>query len=158
MESQFNLIINEAIKLELSIAELYFLYYKIFPDDADFWWELSLEEKNHASLLKTVLQFNDSNVEIPEDMLPTEVEELVKSNNSIEEFIRTIEVSQDRTRAFQFAFMMENSTGELHYDLYMKEGPDSATTKLFQRLNGDDIDHAKRIRQYMLDQQIPREE
>jgi hypothetical protein len=155
MELNFKLLIKEAIDLETNIAQLYLLFHRLFPEDEKLWWELSLEEQNHASLLKTALQFNDSNVDVPETLLPVGAEELKKSSLRIVEFIKSVESNADRTRAFQFAYMIENSAGELHYDLFMKGPADTTMSALFKKLNGDDINHADRIRSYMIKHKIP---
>ena len=42
---------DEGIQLELNVAGLYTIFQAAFPDDAVFWRELVVEEKNHASLL-----------------------------------------------------------------------------------------------------------
>ena len=46
-------ILDESIKLELNIADLYLVFHEKIPEDSKFWWQLLLEEKNHATLLKT---------------------------------------------------------------------------------------------------------
>jgi len=40
----------------------------------------------------------------------------------------------------------------------MKNAPESPVSKVFKTLNGDDLDHAERIRQYMIEHQIPEAE
>ncbi len=155
MREDFNLLIEEAILLELNIAELYMLFYRLFPGDSEFWWELAMEEQNHAALLKTARQMSKAEVRIPMEMLPAGVEELVSSNIRIRNAVKEFEISPDRNRAFQFALLAENGAGELHYDTFMKNVADSQVASVFKKLNGDDIDHAERIRKYMIDNQIP---
>ena len=157
MDGSFTLLIKEAIDLELNLADLYLLYYNYFPDDSQFWWALAVEEQNHAAILKTVLQMISSNVDIPREFLPARIEELVMANGRIKDFNEGFERNPDRTRAFQFAFATENSAGELHYNTFMKSEDDSHIASVFKTLNGDDMNHAERIRQYMIDHQIPHE-
>jgi ferritin len=52
------------------------------------------------------------------------------------------------------ALKMEMSAGELHFQHTMSRPADSKVLKLFQTLNQDDKDHAKRIRDYMKENQI----
>ncbi len=56
MSQNFSQLIREAIQLELNVAKLYLLFHDLFPEDGDFWWQLVIEEENHAALLKTVEQ------------------------------------------------------------------------------------------------------
>jgi len=147
--------IEEAIKLEMNISKLYMLFYRLFSDDSDFWWELAIEEQNHAALLKTARQMNKSDVTIPKEMLPAGVEELVDSNHRIMQALDEFEISPERNRAFQVALTFETGAGELHYNTFMKNQDHSVVSSVFKKLNSDDIDHAQRIRKYMTDNQIP---
>jgi len=57
MSDDLRRLIDEAIKLELNMAELYLSFHNRFSEDAGFWWKLTIEEKNHASLLKSGKQY-----------------------------------------------------------------------------------------------------
>ncbi|MEE8377166.1 MAG: hypothetical protein V3R45_02225 [Candidatus Aminicenantaceae bacterium] len=54
MSGDFKELLETSIELELLVSDLYSLYNEIFPEDSDFWWDLSFEEKNHASLLESM--------------------------------------------------------------------------------------------------------
>jgi ferritin len=149
MEDELNLLIEEAIRLEQNVAELYLLFHRLFPEDAQFWWRLSMEEQNHAALLKTVSQMNDTRIQIPKDILPCQLKELKNVNRLLRSAMEELASSPDRTRAFQLAYTIENSAGELHYDKFMKYGTRSQISEVFRKLNGDDMDHAARILHYM---------
>ena len=151
----FQILIEEAIQLELHIGELYLLFHRLFPKDSEFWWKLALEEENHAALLKTVKQMNSVQVHIPGNLLPENIEVLRKSIRLVNEMKGVFEKDPDRNRAFQFSYKVETSAGELHYNSFMKHAPDSPVSMVFKRLNGDDVDHAERIRAYMEAQRIP---
>lgn len=155
MKDEFSLLIEEAIKLELYISDLYMLFYRQFPEDAKFWWQLAIEEQNHAALLKTVRQMNDSHLNIPPDIIPANHIELADSNKILQEAIAEFEAQPDRNKAFQFAFKMEQAAGELHYDNFMRYASESRLTAVFRKLNGEDINHAERLRKYMTDYNIP---
>ncbi len=157
MKHEFGKLIEEAIKLELYISDLYMVFYRKFPEDAEFWWQLAMEEQNHAALLKTVRQMNNMALKIPSEIIPSDLDLLVHSNNRIIDAIKDFEVRPDRTRAFQFAFLVEHSAGEIHFESFMKYAKKSKLTEVFRNLNGDDINHAERIKQYMMDHQIPQE-
>ena len=49
----------------------------------------------------------------------------------------------------EIAYEIENSAGEVHYQNYMSEDIDDDLRSIFKRLNRADIDHAKRIKEYM---------
>ncbi len=149
MREEFNHLIEKAIELELNVAKLYYQFYSLFPSDADFWWQLTIEEKNHAALLKTVQQMHDSHVEIPRDFYPASMQALEESNQKILNVILGFEKHPDRHRALRTAYELENSAGEIHYESFANSLSSSRVANIFQKLNGDDINHAQRIREYM---------
>lgn len=157
-DPEFTALIDEAIRMELNIGELYLLFYSQRKDDSQFWWTLAIEEENHAALLKTVKQMEHMNVDIPLEFLPAKLEELEKSNQEVLSAYDEFKTHPDRTRAFQFAFRIENSAGELHYNTFMVNASDSSVAGVFKKLNGMDVDHAARIREYMLKNRIPEED
>ena len=156
MEENFGMLIEEAIKLELYVSDLYLLFSRKFHEDAEFWWQIAIEEQNHAALLKTVLQMKSVDVEVPTEIVPPGLDQLVQSNERLIKAIKAFEENPDRIRAFQFAYGVEHSAGELHYENFMKYAKESKLNDVFRRLNGDDINHAERIQQYMIDHGIPR--
>ena len=149
MKDEFNTLIEKAIQLELNVAELYIHFYRLFPSDAAFWWELAIEEKNHAALLKTLQQMKNAYVDIPDEFYPAGKEALEESNKKISSAIREFDKNPDRTRAFHTAYEIENSAGEIHYESFAKSISSSQVATIFKKLNGGDINHAARIRNYM---------
>ncbi len=147
--------LEKAINLELYVSELYMLYYRKFPEDSTFWWQLAIEEQNHAALLKTVWQMNRAELKIPGELLGAGIEELELSIQSVRQAIHEIESHPDRNRAFHFAYLTEVGAGEYHFNAFMKYSAESRLTDVFRRLNGADTDHAKRIVKYMKDHRIP---
>ncbi len=150
MAHDLKLLIEEAIVLEQNLARLYMLFYRLFPEDSQFWWKLSIEEQNHAALLKTVSQLQESRINIPEDFLPVNLKELEQVNHNIQKSMEEMESSPDRTRALRLSLDIENSAGEFHYNNFMKCGTKSQISEVLRKLNGDDIDHAERILHYMI--------
>jgi hypothetical protein len=158
MDRDLSKLIDEAIHMELHIGDLYLLFSNQFPEESDFWGKLAKEEENHATLLCTLKQMGDADVEIPKGLLPDTIEELIKSNLEIQKAYEAFEKKPDRTRAFQFALRIENCAGEMHYNTFMTVAPPSPLTDIFRKLNGDDVDHASRINEYMLKHRIPKED
>jgi len=59
-----------------------------------------------------------------------------------------------RASAFEIAIKVEESTGEIDFSCFMEQQADSSAAKLFQRVNSEDRDHARRIRNYMREKGI----
>jgi len=150
MIKKFYSLLDESIKLELNISNLYMIFYENLPDDANFWWKMVLEEKNHASLLRSGKEIFAPMDKFPEELLSSSLQELSEANKFIQSLIeRYREVPPTREEAFNVALHLEQSAGEVHYQLFMEKIPDTQLMKTFQKLNNDDKDHAKRISSYM---------
>ena len=155
MEDDLTKLMNEAATLELNVSNLYLAFHELLERDSSFWWTLAMEEQNHAAVLKTAGAMKDAHLDIPRELLPDGIEEIRKANDRITAFEQAFRAEPDRTRAFNFAYDLENSAGELHYDTFMKSGNNSETARIFKQLNGDDVNHAERILQYMTEHGIP---
>ena len=150
MTEELEKIIDESIKLEVNISNLYTLFRKAFPDDAVFWADLALEEQHHASLIKDGRYTLISDGEFPLGLLAPKLQMLEDVNgtlsNLLEEYSKT---TPTRETAFNIAFKLERSAGEVHFQRAMEKAPTSTIMKMFQLLNVNDRDHAKRIQTYM---------
>lgn len=149
MKDELNSLINKAIELELKVADLYIQFYKLLPSDASFWWKLAIEEKNHAAMLRTLKEMNNAHLEIPPEFYPEGTGALDESIRRISEARKEFEKNPDRHLALRKAYEIENSAGELHYDAFAKSESSSQVASIFQKLNRSDIDHARKIREYM---------
>lgn len=151
MKNEIDQFLDQTIKLELNVSELYQLFYIKFPEDSQFWWNLSMEEVNHASLIRSIndLIFPEGMFQM--DNIEAETEKIKEVNHSIlckiEEYRNE---KPTRYEAFHYALSLENSSGELHFELYMNESHESRVAKIFQKLNGEDKNHALRIMDYMI--------
>lgn len=145
-------LLEEAIQLELLVADLYVFFHQTYSEDAGFWWKLSLEEKNHAALLKSGREHFLPVGQFPPELIPTTLETLSAKNRELAATIdRYRQTPPDRVEAFRYAFELENSAGELHFQHAIAEHHDSESKAMaiFRSLNSEDRDHAERIRLYM---------
>lgn len=144
-------LIDESIHLELNVSELYFIFFEQFPNDAEFWWQLVEEEKNHAALLRSGLEYFEPVRKFPERILHTNLDDLISVNNKLHILTTTYQrETPSRERAFTCAYTIEYSAGEIHFQQFMEnETAMSHLEKVFGKLNKDDIAHAERIKAYM---------
>lgn len=77
-------LVNEAIALELNASRLYALFQDLFPDDGEFWQALSIEEENHANLLRNGRRLFLPEGRFPRELLPESLEPLVEKNRELE--------------------------------------------------------------------------
>ena len=145
---------EEAMKLEYNVSKLYMIFRDAHPEDQDFWWQLVIEEGNHAALIKSGRDYFMPVGAFPEGMFPA-MEEMEKANKQLESLLKKYTADPpSREVAFNVALKTEMSAGELHFQHTMAKPADSKVLELFQKLNQDDKDHAKRIRAYMEENQM----
>jgi hypothetical protein len=147
-------LISEAISLEYNISDLYMLYYESFQDDEAFWWKLMMEEKNHASLLKTINTYSDLTGEFPYALIPEHLNGLRESNSKVISIIEEFKKNPDRKKAFEFAIQIEELAGEAHYQSFMDHDSNSKVIAVFKKLGREDCDHAQKIRKYMVEKGV----
>ena len=145
---------EEAMRLEYNVSKLYMIFRDAHPEDEDFWWQLVIEEGNHAALIKSGVKYFMPAVSLPEELFPA-MEDMEKVNKELESLLEKYESDPpSRETAFNVALKAELSAGEIHFQQTMTKPTDSKVLAMFQKLNQDDKDHAKRIRAYMKENQI----
>lgn len=138
--------IDAAIELENTLSGLYAYFSNQFPEDFDFWDQLRSEELNHASILKTIKNLAKVNL-FPEGLVMEDIDEYERSIKYIIDSMNELKIP-NRKSAFEFAYAIEKSSGEIHFqETATQKNPDEIT-RIFIRLNGMDIDHANRILEY----------
>lgn len=154
MKTNLNNIIDEAEKLELNVAELYTVFAKAFPGDFDFWYKLVEEEHNHAALLHGLKEVAPVIGGSVPDIVPQSLDSLLATNKKLRAVISRFKSHPERKAAFKLALEIENSAGEIHFQKFMEMRSVSGDYEVFQNLNREDKDHAKRIKKYMEDHNI----
>ena len=137
---------KEAIQIELNVSKLYRLYSELFEDDRKFWLKLSIEEMNHATLLKSGMEeFIDINL-FPDELVYNNLNELKQVNYVIKQLKDEYFTNPpDKKKAYDIALSIEESNQEKQFSIFMKIPPKSKAIKLFQSLNGDNTNHIERI-------------
>ncbi|MDY6855980.1 MAG: rubrerythrin family protein [Thermodesulfobacteriota bacterium] len=155
MNRELPQLIDESIKLEQNVAELYRIFSKSFPEDFDFWRKLQSEEKKHATLIQ------DAKIPLltldmfPSELLSSSLKALIETNERLDSLLKEYnEIPPSREIAFNVAIDIEQSAGEIHYNSAMQKSPTSGMMKVFQDLTDGDTDHSNRIRIYMSDNEI----
>ena len=142
--------LKESIELELNIGDLYEQFSLKFTEDYQFWWKLSIEEMNHAALIESINDLFLTEQILPSDKLELQTTELSEMNTILKQNIEKFKTETHlRADAFKLAFEIENSIGESHFELFMTSQPNSVLVKIMQKLNGDDLNHARRLTDYM---------
>ncbi len=141
-------ILDLAVELEEYLAELYFYFYEIFPEDASFWYRMANEELNHASLIKSAEAYDEVGL-LPDEMIYKNIEDYKSVIKKIDSFLKD---SKSKTigvkEAFKISMEIENSASEIHFQKVMTEKTSSKVIEILQKLNNHDIDHIKRLEKY----------
>jgi hypothetical protein len=156
MDKELSRILEESIQLELNVADLYLSFCHAFAEDKDFWSQLAEEEKNHAALLGSEKPDSLGEGQFPANILTTNLDALIKANKEIKQLVKEHKQKppSSRASAFEIAIKVEESTGEIDFSCFMAREADSPALTLLRRVNRDDRDHARRIRNYMREKGI----
>jgi len=150
MNDKLSSLLNSSILLELNVGRLYRLFHNTFPEHKKFWWQLHLEEENHASLIRAIKEHFEPIGKAPDDLLSSNLQKLQDSNATIISLIdRYTETAPSAEEAFNVALKLELTAGEIHYQDFMDKDQSSILNKIFQKLNQDDKNHVARLCAYM---------
>ena len=150
MNNDVTSLIEESINLELNVSDLYLIFHELFPDDAEFWLNLALEEKNHAAIFRSGKEVLNQLKMFPHNLLHHNLQDLKDTNSTLLSLIKSFKnTPPSREEAFNIGLKVEISAGELHFQDFMDEEANSGIVQFFQELNKNDKDHAMRIRSYM---------
>lgn len=154
MDSKLEKLLDEAINLELNVSNLYLLFFELFPKDSNFWWKLVIEEKNHASLIASIKTMSTLMDAFPKGLVPENIEQLRDSNKKVKAITEDFRKIPSRKGAFLIAMEVEQLAGEIHCQEFIKEDDAPEAFKVIQEINKFDIDHAERIKKYMIENNI----
>jgi len=140
--------IDQLVNLELNASEMYRIFSDVYEEDRDFWWGLSMEEVNHASLLKSIHYYVNLDI-FPDEMIFKNIQEVVEINKYLVDTREDFKKNPSRKRAFDIAIEIENSAAESHFEKVMTEQTDDKVINVFKKLNRDDVNHLNRILKYM---------
>ncbi|MBD3422783.1 MAG: rubrerythrin family protein [Chitinivibrionales bacterium] len=145
-----------SVMLEKKVSELYLLFARKSPQDYDFWWQLAIEEQNHAALLRSVEQYFLALDLLPDNLVPRELETIEAINERVDKLIEEYTDMADIARSdmFAVALQLEKSAGEQHLQIAVSGNEHNKAIDLIRQLNQDDKDHAERIVEYAREQGI----
>ena len=155
MEKYVLTLIQEAAKFEMDIYNLYTLFGKLFIADTRFWNKIADEERNHAVIMQKSFSYLESDNKIFNQIIPNNIISIIDNKEKIDNLIIDFNNAPDRVFAFNLALLIETSLFESTYQKFMASNFDSRDNILFQKLNGDEKDHIKRITLYMKQKSIP---
>lgn len=143
-------LIDESIRLELNVATLYRVFSEKLAPDRDFWWDLHLEERSHATLLRAAKDSFMKRDQFPDGLIAQSLSDLATANARItEEILNSRNSVFTREEACNLAIALENEVGESHYSLFMEKDAATSVESVFQQLNREDKDHEGRIRDHL---------
>ncbi len=148
-------LIQEAVKFEMEIYNLYTLYGKLYTEDSAFWNKIAKEERNHAVIMQKSYSYLESDNKIFNQIIPNNILSIIDNKEKIDKLIVDFNKVPDRVFAFNLALLIETSLLESTYQKFMASNFESKDNILFQKLNGDEKDHIKRITKYMKQNNIP---
>lgn len=138
--------LKEAYLIERNLASFYFALSNQFREHREFWWKLSIEEENHASIFKTYID----NL-IPMDLFPAEIIDLdlnnLRNTNQLimDAIAQSSNASLPKKELYKLALMFEGMSGEFAFQKALEKNPDSKSLQLVHSIGKDTTNHASRI-------------
>jgi hypothetical protein len=140
-------LIDQSIALENNVAGLYKLFSQTIPLDAEFWWQLHMEEKSHAALIRAAKDSFAKRGEFPLELIAHSIVDLSAANRKVTALIDHFkENPPSRHEACRIAVELETTAGEAHFTAFMEKEAGNSIEQVFQQLNRGDKDHERRIR------------
>jgi len=148
MSDSLEALLDEAIRHETIVSMLYFEFFQAFPEDADFWWALSVEENGHAGLLEAGRKVFGA--EYGEEIQPASVENIADANQKLEKILQQMKQrALSREAAFRLALEIETTTDAMIFENALQPPPAGDVPTISERIRRDDLRHAAKIRSYM---------
>lgn len=139
--------VREATRFEQNLSELYSIFHRTFPEDADLWWDLSISELGHANLLRSGARLFDS--EFAREEIDGSLETLVRSNEDLESKLeRFAEAPPERAEVFRLALEIESSPTEGILHELFETTASGRTKNLVDQIASEDQSHAELLRSY----------
>jgi hydroxyethylthiazole kinase-like sugar kinase family protein len=150
-----HIFLDEAGQLEILVADLYTIFEQSFFEYKNFWHQLVDEEKNHASITRTIKDNPGLLNEFVSSSAPDLLQEILQTKELVSSLIlKFSEKAPDRKTAFLAAIKIEKSAGEIAYQNFITQEADSWILMGLQKLNEYDRDHIERLEQYAKDNKI----
>lgn len=144
-----NQILDEAIKLELSLSQLYLLFKAHHPKDKAFWNSMAMEELGHADRLGLLKKSLSEEGKKTEQYTDVDFVKIRANNIQAQRLIDEFDSGVSRELAFRTAVKLENSASEEHYRIVFNSEIESRLTKVFQSLSLEDKKHYNRLLDYI---------
>ena len=142
-----NAVVDEAIRYEHSLAAIYHAFSTVFSEDADFWWDLSVSEKKHASLLEASRKLFDD--EFSRETVPADLDALRASNDSLESLLDGFEADRPpREEAFRIALGLEDDDNELTLHRLLDISPADPAREVVDHIRNENSTHTQMILDY----------
>lgn len=144
-------LMGKVATLELIYSKIYLLFSRLYPDDSKLWWDLSMEETQHASIAEAGMKFIPSG-NFPIDFIKLSIgliEKEVEENNLLLKSLKEGSQKSTQVEAFEIALNIEKQNVEYIYQELMDREAKNTAEKIFQELNKDSADHIIKINKYI---------
>ena len=149
MDKKITEILDEFIRQELLVLDIYSLFEKTFREDSEFWYKLSQEELSHSITLEAERDSFSEEGLLPVELVQVDLEALQKQNSLLSGFYEELKNSApSREQAFSIAYALEQTMLETIYASCLDKHPETRALKIFQSISSDEKEHIERILQY----------
>lgn len=149
MKTKLSERIKTCIAIESGIAEIYHSFSGLFPKAKSFWYELAMEEENHASVLLVGSKYVKSG-KLPGYIVPRSLKKMKSTLQLIDDIKEKINSGNiSMKEALDMAMKLELTMEESYVlEVLTRETKDEVIARL-QKLVGETKVHVTKISEYM---------
>ncbi len=149
MKTELSERIKTCIAIESAIAEIYHSFAKLFPEEKNFWYELAMEEENHASVLLEGSRYVELGI-LPGYVVPKSLRKMKRTLQLIDDTRKEMESGHMSMKEALDAAMKLELTMEESYvlEVLTSETDDEVISRL-QKLLSDTKLHITKVSEYI---------
>jgi len=134
--------------IELGVAGIYKTFSELLPGDKDLWYELAMEEENHASILVIGSKYNEIG-ELPDYMVPDSLPAMKETIKLVKETEkRALSEPPTLRAALDMSLKLEKTKEESYLPEILAKETDSEVVSRLKRLLTDTKQHIRKIMDY----------
>lgn len=140
--------LKACIGIELGVANIYRTFSEKLPEAKDLWYDLSLEEENHAAILVLGGKYNEMGV-LPDNIVPSSMHGIKQTVDLVKETEKRAQSeSLSLKAALDMSLKLEKTKEESYLPEILAKETDSEVISRLQQLLNDTKLHILRLSDY----------
>jgi hypothetical protein len=141
--------LKACIAIELGVADIYRAFTEMLPEAKEFWYELAMEEENHASILVIGSKYNEIG-KLPDYIVPDSLPNMKTTLELVRDIDAKIKSERPSLKtALDMALLLEKTMEESYMPEVLSKETDSEVASRLKKLLADTRKHKVKVAEYM---------